>query len=68
MPSKWPFSRPHDRHFNVSQMDVGEVEIPNQKSQHPFMVCHCLLQPLVVVKIMTAITIITTTTSNDIIA
>ena len=38
----------------TSQMAVSEVEIPNQKSQHPFKVCDGLTQPLVVVKIKTA--------------
>ena len=38
----------------TSQMAVIEVEIPNQKSQHPFMVRDCLPQPLAVIKITTA--------------
>ena len=38
----------------TSQMVVSEVEIPNRKSRHPFMVRDCLPQPLVVVKITTA--------------
>ena len=38
----------------MSQMAVSEVEIPNQKSRHPFKVCDGLTQPLVVVKIKTA--------------
>ena len=38
----------------MPQMAVSEVEIPNQKSRHPFKVCDGLTQPLVVVKIKTA--------------
>ena len=37
----------------TSRMAVTEVEIPNQKSRHPFMVRDCLPQPLVVAKITT---------------
>ena len=37
-----------------SRMAGSDVEIPNLKSRHSFMVCDCLPQPLVVVKIRTA--------------
>ena len=40
--------------ISTSQMAVSEVEIPTQKSWHPFIVRDCLPQPLVVVKITTA--------------